>query len=60
LAVFSDTESKLRYQQRQARLLLPMLGVSIYIATLDVMALIVQLLSLSKGRDLWIARRVKI
>jgi hypothetical protein len=36
-----------------------MLGVSICFARLDVIAFIGQLLSLSKGCDLWIARRVK-
>ena len=53
------SESKLEHQQRQARLLLPMLGVSIWLAPLEVIALISQLLSLSKGCDPWIARRVK-
>jgi hypothetical protein len=33
------SESKLQYQQRQARLLLPRLGVSICIAQLEVIAL---------------------
>src|SRR5713101_5161263 len=36
-----------------------MLGVSIYLGQLEVIALICQLLSLSKGCDPWIARRVK-
>jgi hypothetical protein len=42
------SESKLQHRQRQARLLLPMLGVSICIAKLEVIAFISQLLSLSK------------